>query len=114
MPAFKMGVYDDGTPLTGVLIKCRCGRKDDMCVLQGDITLSYLVDESMKKWCDGVFMEKSDVCDMASEVQCMLYMVKAYQERFLELFVEGKQLLSKLPPCVYLALKSYIEGNMNL
>jgi hypothetical protein len=112
MHYFKVGVCDDGTPLTGVLIECPCGRKDKICVLQGDIPLSYLLGEAMKKWCDVVGMEKPDVHDMASKVQCMFYMVKAYHERALELFVEGKQLSFKLTYCVYLALKRYIEGVM--
>jgi hypothetical protein len=91
------------------LIKYHC---DNIFVLEEDITLSYLVDEAMKKLCDGADMEKPDVHCMAGEVQCMFYTVKAYHERALELFVQGKQLSFKVPECVYLALKRHIEGNM--
>jgi hypothetical protein len=31
---FKLGVDDDGTPLTDVLIKYHCGMKDKTCVLE--------------------------------------------------------------------------------
>jgi hypothetical protein len=44
MHDFKIGVCDYGTPLTGVLIKCRCDQEDDMHVLQGDNNIYYLVD----------------------------------------------------------------------
>jgi hypothetical protein len=46
---------------------------------------------------DGADMEKPDARNMAHEVQCMLYMVKAYQYRALELFVQKNQLASKEP-----------------
>jgi hypothetical protein len=66
----------------------------------------------MKKWWYGVDMEKHDVRNTASELRCMFYMVKAYHDRALDLFVEEKKLLFKMPECVYLVFKHYIEGTI--
>jgi hypothetical protein len=94
---FELGVYEDGTPHTGVLIKCDRGRNDKTCVLKEDINVVYLVDVATNKWCEGADMEKHNIRDMAGEVRCMFYMANSYQERTLEMFVKGKQLWFKVP-----------------
>jgi hypothetical protein len=93
MVDFELDVGDDDTTITGVLIKCQCDRKYKTYVCpqrRHHTTLSYLVDEAMKKkWYDGADMEKPDVRDMAGEVRCVFYMVKAYHERSLTLCFQG-------------------------
>jgi hypothetical protein len=97
MDDFELGVNDDDAPITGVLIKCHRGRKDNIFFLEEDITAVYLVHEAIKNWCEGADMENTDVRDMTGEVRYTLYIAKAYPERALELFFQGKKLRSKVP-----------------
>jgi hypothetical protein len=84
---------DDGTPFTGVFIKCQCGRL--VSSKKRYITIVFLVDEAIHKLCEGADTEKPDVHLMAGQVRCMFYMANAYHDRALELFVQGKQLWFK-------------------
>jgi hypothetical protein len=79
MVYFELDIIYDVTPLTDVLIKYHCGGNDKTCVLKENITLYYLVDEAMHKWCDGADTENPDVRDMAGEVRCIFYMVNECQ-----------------------------------
>jgi hypothetical protein len=79
MVDFELGDNDDGTTITGVFSECHCGRKDNNCILQEDISVVHSVDEAMKKWRESADIEKPDIRVVTGEVPYMFYTVKAYK-----------------------------------